>query len=213
MAILVNGKPVGSRPVAQRVGKHRQLSMEQIKKRHPAEPFPSIDTFRNETVEHRISVGCDLKGWVETRMGELATAVDEYHWLRRQLEDPEHAEHPARPKAVKRCEALEAEIEELASDIAYLEAHADRIWQSLEPDQRDPLATAWVADVTDERIILNAWTRIAQVGFRWPPNFGVYRTWFRDLSRPLIDDMNQHGLKDGIPLGEQIDPFEEKDND
>lgn len=213
MPIVLNGKPIKARANPHRDGKHKLLDAHGIEKRQALDPFPPIDVFRNDTVEHRISVGCELKGWVEQKMGELATTVDEADWLRRQLEDGAHADHPDRPEAVVRCKKLEDDIVDLATDIAFLEAHADRIWQSLDPADREPLAAAWVADVNDDRIILNAWTRIAQVGFRWPKNYGVYRTWFASLSRPLIDDMNERGLKDGIPLGEQKDPFEDKEQD
>lgn len=212
MTILLDGKPINAKPAVQRVGKHRQLTMEQIKKRHPADPFPPVDEFRKDSVEHRLSVASDLKLWVEQRMGELATAVDEHNWLIRQVEDSRFVDHPDRPEAIERCMRLADEIEELASDIAFLEAHADRIWQSLDPEHRESMAMAWVADVNDERIILNSWTRIAQVGFRWPVNYGVSRKWFACLARPLIDDMNERGLKAGIPLGEQRDPWEDKDD-
>lgn len=213
MGILVKGKPVQAKPAVQRVGKHRQLTVEQIQKRHPAEPFPPIDTFRSETVEHRLSVASDLKGWVEQRLGELATTIDEQRWLRRQLEDAAYIDHPDRPHAVKRCKQLEDDIDEYASDIAYLEAHVDRIWQSLDVADREPLAQAWVCDATDERIVMNAWTRLAQVGFTWPANTRVSGAWFSCLARPLIEDMYKRGLRDGIPLGVHADPFEEEEDE
>lgn len=213
MTITLGGKPINAKPVVQRVGKHRQLTVQQIEKRHPAEPFPPIDVFREETVEHRLSVASELKGWVEQRLGELSATIDEQRWLRRKLEDPALTDHPERPSAVKHCRDLEAQIDEYASDIAYLEAHADRIWQSLDPADREPLAMAWVADVTDDRIIMNAWTRLAPVGFTWPVNTRVSGAWFTCLSGPLIEDMYERGLRDGIPLGVHADPFEEEEDE
>lgn len=213
MGILMGGKPITagkgkSAPQQTRLGKHRLLTAEQVQKRHPAEPFPPIDSFRADTLEHRYSVASDLKGWVEQRLGEIVPLADESEWLRLQLRDPALEGHSMRQDAMERHSDMETQIAELASDVAYLEAHCDRIWQSLDESDRGPLATSWVADNTDERIICNAWTRIAPVGFRWPLNYSVRRIWFNCLAAPLIRDMEEHGLKEGIPLGEQVDPFE-----
>lgn len=213
MTILLDGKPINAKPAVQRVGKHRQLTMEQIKKRHPADPFPPVDEFRKDSVEHRLSVASDLKLWVEQRLSDLSATIDEQRWLRRQLEDPAHTDHPDRPNAVRQCADLEILIDEYASDIAYLEAHADRIWQSLDVTDRESMARAWVADVTDGRIIMNAWTRLAPVGFKWPANTQVKSTWFACLARPLIEDMYECGLREGVTLGATADPFEENEDE
>ena len=184
-----------------------------IEKRHPSEPFPPIAVFRNDTVEHRLSVASDLKMWVEQRLDEMVPLVDESEWLRLQLRNPALEGHHLRSNALERRNGMETLIAELASDVAYLEAHSDRIWQSLDVADRDNMAKRWVCEPTDDRIICNAWTRIAPIGFTWPINYRVNRKWFACLAPPLIADMEERGLKQGIPLGEQIDPFEVEDDE
>ena len=201
MGITIGGKPVNAKPVVQRRGKHRQLTMEQIKRRHPADPFPPIKDFEGETVEHRISVGCELKMWAEQKIEELVPVADDENWLRLQLRNPAFLTHPDRPHAVKRWQGYFDQVAEIAGDVAYLEAHADRIWQSLPAGEREPLATRWIADVNDERIILNAWKHIAPVGFRWPDYYRVSLKWFTHLSPVLIQDMRDRWPEDGLPLG------------
>lgn len=62
MTITIGGKPITGTPEApKRVGKHRQLTTAQITQRHPAEPFPPVDSFRTETVEHRLSVASEVR--------------------------------------------------------------------------------------------------------------------------------------------------------
>lgn len=203
MTITIGGKPVNAKPVVQRVGKHRQLSMDQIKKRHPADPFPPISEFEAEAVDHRISVGCELKMWAEQELEELVPVADEENWLRLKLRDPDLQDSPHRPGALKKLRGLQDQVAEIASDIAYLEAHADRIWQSLESEDRDPLALRWVASVADDRIVLNAWTRIAQVGFTWPDYYRVNLQWFEHLGPVLIQDMKDRWPEGGIVLGKE----------
>ena len=203
MAILVGGKPVTSKKAVQRVGKHRQLTMEQIKHRHPADPFPSIDEFQKDSVDHRISVSEDLRMWAEQRLTELEPIASDENWLRLQLREPDLQDHPDRPAAKKRLESMQLELAELAGDVAYLEAHADRIWQSLPIEDREDLAKRWIADVEDERLILNSWTRIAQVGFRWPDYYRVDMRWFHHLSPVLIQDMKDAWPEEGVLLGKR----------
>lgn len=201
MAILVGGKPVASKKAVQRVGKHRNLTLEQIKKRHPADPFPPISEFASESVEHRISVGCELKMWAEQKIEELVPLADDENWLRLQLRDPEFADHPDRPHGLKRLKTVQDEVGEVASGVAYLEAHADRIWQSLPVDDREELAKRWIADVKDDRLILTVWKHIAPVGFKWPDYYRVSLKWFEYLSPVLVQDMRDAWPEEGLLLG------------
>lgn len=207
----IAGKPISSppQPIQQplRDGHHRVLTVEQIRKRHPADPLPSVSSFANEPVAFRISKGCELKTWVESKLDDMVPLADEETWLALQLREPELESHPMRKDAMKRLEEMRWQISELAMDAAFMEAHADRIWQSLGADDRDLMAQKWVADVSDERIVMNTWTRIAQVGFAWPQNYCVHREWFADLAPPLVLDMKERGLMDDIRLGPQVDPF------
>lgn len=203
MAILIGGKRVDKKPAVERVGKHRQLDMQQIQKRHPADPFPPVSEFQEESVDHRVSVACDLKMWAEQKLEEMVPLADDENWLRLQLREPALADHPDRPHGLKRLKELQDQVGEVASDIAYLEAHADRIWQSLAQSDRGELAKRWIADVTDDRLILNAWRFIAPVGFKWPDYYRVSLKWFEHLSPVLVQDMKDVWPEEGIALGKQ----------
>ena len=203
MGILIGGKPAVAKKATTHIGKHRQLTMDQIKKRHPADPFPAIATFRADSVEHRISVGAELKMWAEQRIEEMTPIADEWDWLRLQLREPALQDHPDRPAAMKRLQGMADQLAELASDVAYLEAHADRIWQSMDPADRDDLAARWVAETTDDRLILHSWLYIAKVGFKWPDYFRVDMGWFDCLADPLKQDIKDRWPKHGICLGKE----------
>lgn len=215
MTITIGGKPItafdGTKPQQPRLGKHRLLTSEQIVKRHPAEPFPPISAFRNDSVESRLSIACDLKTWVGAKLDEMVPLADESEWLRLQLREPSLEGHSMRQDALDRLRGMNDSLAELGSDVAFLEAHADRIWQSLDPTDRTEMARHWVAKESEDRVILNAWTRIAQVGFKWPDNYMVKRRWFDCLAPPLIFDMEERGLKEGIRLGRIVDPFESEE--
>lgn len=215
MGITIGGKPVTpatakTRPLFE--GRHRVLTGEQVAKRHPAEPFPPLGVFRNQSVASRLSQACDLKGWVEQRLGEMAELADEAEWLRHQVRDPALEGHRMRQDAITRLRDMNTLIAEYASDAAFLEAHCDRIWQSLDIADREPMATAWVTDPTSDRIILQTWKVLARVGYKWPSRYVIQAKWFDCLARPLVDDMETFGLRELEPLGEiPADPFEDEE--
>lgn len=207
MTITIGGKPVQPRKAKTirqaTLGKHRLLDGEQIRQRHPGDPFPPISVFRNDPVEERISVGCELQMWVEQKLHEMVVLADEENWLRLKLRDPDLADNPHRPDAENRLTDLQYQLAQTAGEIAFMEAHADRIWQSLDIADRELMAAKWCADVNDDRLILNSWKVIAQVGFKWPDYYQVERSWFSHLGDVLEQDMNDRGLTKGIPLGKQ----------
>lgn len=215
MGITIGGKPVTpatakTRPLFE--GHHRVLTAEQVAKRHPAEPFPSLDVFRNQSVESRLSQACDLKGWIEQRLGEMATLADEATWLTRQLADPALEGHRMRQDAITRLRDMNTLIAEYASDAAFLEAHCDRIWQSLDIPDRASMSAAWAVTAGADRIILQTWNVLARVGYKWPDRYAIQRKWFGCLARPLIEDMEAFGLRELEPLGEiPADPFEDEE--
>lgn len=211
MTITIGGKPITTATPATpptRLGKHRQLTVQQIAQRHPADPFPSLDSFRSETVEHRIAVAADLRLWVEQRLDEMVPIAQDEAWLRLQLRDPALEGHRMRQDALERLQGMQDTIADLACDVARLEAHSDRIWRSLEISERGDMAARWVCEPAEDRLIMFAWTRVAQVGFAWPENYRVNRRWFHGLPEPLLFDMEVAGLVDGVTLGETVDPFE-----
>lgn len=210
MTITIGGKPIAATPnkTATRYGKHRQLTTAQIAERHPAEPFPPLDVFRKEPVSGRISYAADLRLWIEQFLDEMVPISQEETWLRLKLRDPALEGHRMRQDALERLQGMVDSLSDLACSVARMEAHSDRIWTSLPVEDRADMAKRWICDVTDERLILFAWQRIAPVGFAWPENYMVNRKWFHGLPEPLLADMEQRGLTVGIPLGRSVDPFE-----
>lgn len=214
MTITIGGKPITGTPDknASRVGKHRQLTTAQIAQRHPAEPFPPLDVFRSQPVSERISYAADLRLWIEQFLDEMVPVAQEEAWLRLQLRDPALQGHRMRQDALERLQGMVDTLSDLACSVAMLEAHSDRIWQSLPIEHRADMAKRWICEVTDERLVLYVWTRIAPVGFAWPENYTVNRKWFHGLPEPVLADMEQRGLTAGLPLGRLVDPFETEGN-
>lgn len=210
MTLTLGGKPIAPKQMPLRDGKHKLVTQEQIFRRQSTDPFPPIETFAAETVAHRHSVACDLFGWVEQILSDMAPLADDENWLRLQLREPAFLEHPDRPDALQRLHTMHDQLAQYASDIAYLEAHVDRIWQSLDEADRKPLAGNWVASVTDERLILNAWKHVAPVGYRWPDYYHVQYAWFDQMSPALLHDIKAAWPQAGLPLG-RIHEWETED--
>lgn len=162
--------------------------------------------------EYLLSVLGDRTLWLEGHVEEFAAHVRKLHRLKAKLEDPALEHSPQRPDAEKRFGKMIRQREEMAADIAILEAKCDRYWKALPPDYRGLYSGWWGVEPETPTIIGQAWRSLGKK-FRWPEKVTVRRTWFHGLPPRLRQDIrkaNIIGTRLGPPPLPDKDPFEDE---
>ena len=135
---------------------------------------------RNRDPYHLQSLLSDYTLWVEQMLSEMSALALKRHRLVQQLKDPARQEMKGIDTARARRKQWDTELLHFASDIATLEANADRIWQAMSRDDRALYQLDWQTPPEQKRLIGKAWTVKAQA-FPWPVGYSVGIDSFRFL--------------------------------
>lgn len=220
----IAGKPITTKTEdPNRYGKHIQLTAEQVERRgnamnaieaigevpeqpceHP-EPFADRDAISEMPVYERQRIIHDQGGFVDKWLGEMAVIASDRLWLEGQLHDPRWMDHPGRADALKKYDAHGEELKDIADSIAWGEAWADRCWQTLTPEEREPVCHMWLTDPTENRLIGRAWRDQAQFGWKWPKGCRVEARWFIGLPTALFTELTHLWMKGPTWLGEPVE--------
>lgn len=206
-----------------RFGKHVNLTLDQVERRanalnaveaigeFPGEPSDKPDVFANHAslsempVYERQRIIHDQGGYVDKWLGQMAVIAEERSWLDQQLVDPRWADHPSRPDAIKQRAEFDEQLRDIADSIAWAEAWADRCWQTLKQEQREPIAHMWLTDPADERLLCRSWADQAQYGWKWPKGCRVEARWFTGLPEPIYTPLTVMWMHTTTWLGEPVE--------
>lgn len=170
-----------------------------------ADPFPVPDvTDPALSASWLADMGLWAQQWIEG-IAALARKLDR---LTRKTQDPKLADHPSRPAAIEQAHAMDVQLRDLARDIAWTEAQADRVWAALTPTQRRhaDACAHWMTDPQAPRLIGRSWTGVGAME-TWPRYWKVRRAWFQGFPFLLITDMRDAGLWAWQPTATPPDPF------
>lgn len=181
-----------------------QECAENTKERVLPDPFGPIEAIASQPVYERQRIVHDQGAFVDSWLLEIAVVAKDRAWLKSQIADPRWADHPGRPDALAKIEAMNAQISEIADSIAWAEAFADRQWQTLTPEERKPVAYMWLTSHEDARLVTRAWKDQAQFCCSWPKGFRVEGVWFKNLPDRLYMDLMPLWRPDATWLGEPI---------
>lgn len=176
-----------------------------------ADPFP-VD--QQQPAELRASYVADAAIWITQHVEETAKLARKYDRLLRKLHDPALANNPNRPDAVKKAGKIEADLIQSVRDIVMDEGLSDRVWQSLEPDERASAYADfhWGVDRGEPRLIGKAWTAIGR-HVEWPMHFRLMQHWFRGLPAVVLMDLRKYRVYAWQPNPPPHSVFDETRND
>lgn len=192
-------------PAPERTGPELPERCEQSLRRNHPDPFAHHGAIAAMPVYERQRIVHDQGGYVDAWLGEIAALAEERAFLDEQLADERWADHPARPDALKRWEALDAQIADIADSIAWAEAWADRCWQTLTVEERKPVAMMWLTPPETDRLIGRSWMDQAQYGWTWPKGFRVEARWFSNLPTELYTELTPLWMHTVTWLGEPVE--------
>ena len=152
-----------------------------------ADPF-HVDT--DKTPEYRAGYLAEMGMWASQGLDELAALTRKAHRLDNKLRCPDLADSPHRDAAVRESLRIEADVIQRVRDLVMEEGQADRVWQSLTPDERGAANAdfMWGTPATDDRLIGVTWFRLAR-HFEWPPGFRILRQWVQGLPLTVVMDL------------------------
>jgi hypothetical protein len=156
-------------------------------------PGVNADPFKVATTHDpalRASWLADAGIWVDQHIEELASLACRARRLSDKLLCPSLADDPHRPAAMRRSMALDDEVIDTARGIVIDEARADRVWQSLSPEERESTMADfwWGTPSIDERLIGRAWTVMGS-RYPWPVAFRIDRQWLAGLPLTVVMDL------------------------
>lgn len=168
------------------------------------DPFGALEATAALDVWARQRHILDNGGYITYWLDALCRHLDERMWLDSQLAitDPELAEHPMRAAAVQKRDHHQAEICELVELIVWSEAHADRCWQTLTVQEREPVCHMHLTDPTCERLIGRSWQDQARFFRTWPTGAYVDGRWFANLNNYLYVELAPLWQGERVWLGE-----------
>lgn len=219
----IAGKPIEKSVDPSRYGKHIKLTAQQIELRsnkmdsieavedfytNPAEhpsPFASHAAISEMPVYERQRIVHDQGGFVDKWLGEMAVIATDSEWLDGQLSDPRWVDHPGRADGLKKRGEYDEQLQDIADSIAWAEAWADRCWQSLTVEEREPVAMMWLTDPQSPRLIGRSWKDQSQFGWKWPKGFRVQAKWFTELPTALYTELTPLWMNEPTWLGEPVE--------
>lgn len=223
--VTIAGKPIKkSEPEdSNHYGKHIKLTAKQIELRantmnsieavndmdmapaeHP-DPFARHAAIAEMPIYERQRIVHDQGGFVDKWLGEMSVIASDIGWLDNQLSDPRWADHPGRADALKQRAVYEEHLRDIADSIAWAEAWADRCWQTLTVEEREPVCHLWLTDPETPRLIGRSWKDQAQFGWKWPQGFRVEAKWFVGLPTELYTQLTPLWMQEPTWLGEPVE--------
>lgn len=149
------------------------------------DPFP-VD--QDTPSAERASYLADAGIWQAQMIGELAPLARKYTRLARKLETV--PDNPHRPDAIKKARSMHHDMVRRVRDLVMAEAQADRVWQSLTPEERQSTHADghWMTPATEPRLIGRTWVALATFE-QWPAGFRLQRQWFSGIPLVIVMDL------------------------
>ena len=223
MAILLRGKPVPVKglplAIAQERAELRKAAARMLEAVPIVDPFdasllpdgavtlanqpdPISPIYAGLPLERKHELIVQWGECVDQWLDAMIVLLDERMTLDANLAKPELQDHPQRPLAEKRRDWLNGEIRSAAEMIADFEAAADRCWGSMTPDERLPVAHAWLTNPQTGRLVGRAWRDYARFGRTWPTGAYVDGRWFANLNNYLYVELAPLWQGERVWLGE-----------